>query len=128
MKIGQQIKFLVNRKQASSLHSLIADGKHRATSLGRNTWKTLIDSQASLQPGCNKEGFNTASSNKSYGIARIGFLGNNENDCSSSDSRIGVGTGGHYDDSNTCGNYAVTGFKSDNGSKSIKAMGYILVQ
>ena len=128
MKIGQQIKFLVINKQANSLYVLIADGKYRATSLGRNTWKTLIDSQASLQTNCNKEGFNAAGSSKGYSKARIGILGNNEKVCSSTDSRIGFGTGGAHDDSNTCGNYAIKGHSSDNGAKNIKAMGYILVQ
>ena len=128
MKIGLQIKFLVINKQANSLHALIADGKYRATSLGRNTWKTLIGSRASLQTGCNKEGFNAAGSANGFSKARIGILGNNEKDCATTDSRIGFGTGGKHDDSNTCGNYAIKGFTSDNGAKNIKAMGYILVQ
>ena len=122
MKIGQQIKFLVIKQQASSLHSLIADRKYRATSLGRNTWKTLIGSQASLQTNCNKEGFNTASGKGYYSRARIGILGNNEKDCATCDSRIGFGTGGSSDDSNTCGN------NGHSNGKKIKAMGYILVQ
>ena len=128
MKIGQQIKFLVINKQANSLYALIADGKYRATPLGRNTWKTLIGSQASLQTGCNKEGFNAAGSAKGSSKARIGILGNNGKDCATTDSRIGFGTGGYHDDSNTCGNYAIKGHTSDNGAKNIKAMGYILVQ
>ena len=66
MKIGHQINFIVINTQANSLYSLIADGQYRATSLGRNTWKTLIMSQASLQRSCNKEGFNVA-----LGKARI---------------------------------------------------------
>ena len=37
MRIGHQTKFIVINKQANSLFSLIADGKYRATSLGRNT-------------------------------------------------------------------------------------------
>ena len=64
MKIGQQIKFLVIKKQVNSLFTLIADGKYRGTSLGHNTWKTLIGSQASLQTGCNKEGFNSIGGKK----------------------------------------------------------------
>ena len=59
MKIGHQTKFVVLFKQASSLHSLISDGLYRPTSLGRNKWKSLIASEASLQPNCNQEGFNT---------------------------------------------------------------------
>ena len=124
MKIGQQINFIVIDKQADSLYSLIADGKYCATSLGRDTWKTLIGSQASLQLNCNKEGFNTVSSGHSK--ARIGFIANQENDCKTCDSRIGFGTGGYPDDFNTCGNVAKHG--GDNKEKSIKAMGYILVQ
>ena len=126
MKIGQQINFTVINKQANSLYSLIADGQYRANSLGRNTWKTLIGSQASLQFNCNREGFNAACTGSLFAKARIGILGNDENSCFSCDSRIGFGTGGYPDDSNTCGN--VAGHSPDNGDKSIKAVGYILVQ
>ena len=125
MKIGPQIKFIVIDKQANSLYSLIADGTYRATSLGRNTWKSLIGSQASLQYNCNKEGFNTASTDSSLSKARIGIITNNEYDCVHCDSRIGFGTG---DDSNTCGNEVNEIVDADNGGKYIKAMGYILVQ
>ena len=113
-------------KHANSLYSLIADGTYRATSLGRNTWKTLFGSQASLQRNCNQEGFNLVTPAKTYAKARIGILGNQQNDCLTSESRIGFGTGGTPDDSNTCGNEAV--MLPDNGDKHIKAMGYILVQ
>ena len=126
MKIGQQIKFIVINKQANSLYSLIADGKYRATSLGRDTWKTLIGSQSSLQYNCNKEGFNAVSSRSDLSKARVGILGNEQKDCHTCDSRIGFGTGGKYDDFNTCGNEATS--DGDNGNKHIKAMGYILVQ
>ena len=78
MKIGKQIRFLVINKQAQSLYAMIADGKYRAASLGRNKWKTLIGSQASLQTNCNKEGFNAAGSAKGSSKARIGIIGNNE--------------------------------------------------
>ena len=106
MKIGQQIEFIVINKQANSLYSLIADGKYNATSLGRDTWKSLIGSEASLQQKCNKEGFNAMSSDN-HSKARIGILGNEQDDCSTCDSRIGLGTGGSpADNSNTCGNEA----------------------
>ena len=126
MKSGQLINFVVVNKAANSLYSLIADGQYRATSLGRSTWKTLIDSQASLQYNCNKEGFNAVGFSSSNSRARIGIIGNNGNDCNTCDSRIGFGTGGSPEDSNTCGNAAAHG--PDNGYKYIKAMGYILVQ
>ena len=126
MKIGQQFKSVVIKHQARSLYSLIADGKYRATSLGRNTWKKLLGSRASLQPNWNKEGFNVVGIHKAWSKARIGILGNNENDCGNCDSRIGFGAGGKHDDSNTCGNEAT--YSGDNGDQHIKAMGYILVQ
>ena len=126
MKIGEQENFTAINKSASSLYSLIADGKYRATSLGRNTWKKLIGSRASLQRNCNKEGFNAVGENHSHSKARIGYIANQENDCRTCDSRIGFGTGGYHDDSNTCGNQAT--YNPDNGNKNIRAMGYILVQ
>ena len=119
MKIGQQFKSVVINHQARSLHSLIADGKYGVTSLGRNTWKKVFGSRASLQTNCKKEGFNAICTDSNASKARIGIIGNNENGCSSCDSRIGFGTGGFHDDSNTCGN---------DGAQHIKAMGYILVQ
>ena len=126
MKIGQQINFIVVNKTASSLFTLIADGKYRSTLLGRDTWKTLIGSEGSLQANCNKEGFNSMCYGGGNFRARIGILGNEQGDCVSCDSRIGFGTAGRLDVSNTCGISAF--FNPDNGNKAIKAMGYILVQ
>ena len=129
MKTGNQsVKFLVISKNGASLYSLIADGHYRTTSLRRRTWKTLIGPrpQASLQRNCNKEGFNAVGDKNDHSKARIGIIGNNQEDCSSSDSRIGFGTGGKFDDTNTCGNEAT--HEPDNGEKHIKTMGYILVK
>ena len=126
MKIGQQINFIVINKQANSLYSLIADGQYRSTSLGRKTWKTLIGSQGSLQRNCNKEGFNAGCTNSLFSKARIGIISNQEYHCSTCDSRIGFGTGGKHDDSNTCGNEAT--LSPDKGNKHIKAIGYIMIQ
>ena len=127
MKINQQLRFIVINKLADSLHSIIADGQYRNTSLGRDEWKKLIGSDASLQPNCNKEGFNAFSGRSDRSKVRIGIVSNNENDCYSCNSLIGFGTGSHPNDAKSCGNEAME-IKSDNGRKSIKAMGYILVQ
>ena len=121
MKIGHQVNSIVINKQANSLHSLIADGNYRSTSLGRHTWKKLIGQQASLQRNCNQEGFNTRRAGP-HAKARIGIISNEQNDCITPDSRIGFGALL----SNTCGN--VAWHQPDNGRKNIKAMGYILVQ
>ena len=111
---------------ANSLYSLIADGQYRATSMGRETWKMLIGSLASLQRKCNKEGFNVLGGSNSHSKARIGIISDGGDGCGSCNSRIGFGTGGNDDDTNTCGNEAT--YNPDNGDKHIKAMGYILVQ
>ena len=125
MKVGGETRFLLLNQTASSLHSMIADGVYRKTSLGRNSWKSLVPG-ASLQVNCNIEGFNTRGSAGGYSRARIGFVGNNENDCNWPDSRVGFGTEGYPDDSNSCGNVAK--HEADNGDKWTKAMGYIFVQ
>ena len=111
-------------KRQAPLYALIADGKYRKTSLGREEWKKLITG-ASLKNNCQKEGFNVLSVNAGASRARIGIVGNNENACTSSDSRIGFGTAGYPDNTNSCGNVAKQG--GDNGDKFIKAMGYIFV-
>ena len=127
MRIGNQpAKFLVTSKNGTSLYSLIADGRHRNTSLGRDKWKVLIGSEGSLQTHCDKEGFNTVGDIYCNSKARIGIIGNDQEDCGSCDSRIGFGTGGKHDDTNTCGNEAI--FGGDKGPKHIKTMGYILVK
>ncbi|XP_067028480.1 uncharacterized skeletal organic matrix protein 5-like [Acropora muricata] len=126
MRTGSTTRFVVIDRSAVSLYALIADGTYRALSVGRNKWKSLIGSQASLQRHCNKEGFNVVGGDSRNPKARIGFTANQENDCLTCDSRIGFGTGGAHDDSNTCGNEAT--YFPDNGDKHIKAMGYILVQ
>ena len=117
--------------QADSLHSLISDGHYRSTSLGRDTWKSLIGPQGSLQPKCNKEGFNVVPEISSWkhkaSRARIGIVANNNNNCLDVDSRIGFGTGGPHDNKNTCGIDARMKLL-DNGERHIKAMGYIFVQ
>ncbi|PFX12140.1 hypothetical protein AWC38_SpisGene23950 [Stylophora pistillata] len=122
---GESRSFIAIQKQASSLYSLIADGHYRDTLLGRYMWKSLISSEASLQPHCSMEGFNTVVC-RTHSKARTGIIANKNNYCNSSDSRIGFGKGRYGDDSNTCGNEAKHG--GDNGNKHIKAMGYFLVQ
>ena len=126
MRIGVETRFYLLNKTASSLYSLIQDGKYRETNLGRNEWKKLIGSQASLQPNCEREGFNVLSGNTHSSKARIGIMSNNENDCITSDSRIRFGTGGYPDHTNTRGNVAKHG--EEGGDKFIEAMAYIFVQ
>ena len=121
--------FITISQAADSLYSLIANGQFRAISMGRDTWKTLLGTQSSLQYNCNREGFNAVSDDPDMAKARIGFLANNgEDECATCDSRLGFGTGGIHDDSNTCGNEVIGNAQPDNGEKHIKAIGYILIQ
>ena len=127
MKINQQLRFIVVNRLADSLHSIIADGQYRNTSLGRDEWKKLIGGNAFLQHNCNKEGFNAFSGKSDRSKVRIGIVSNDQNNCYSCNSLIGFGAGSHPGGTQSCGNKARQG-SSDNGPKSIKAMGYILVQ
>ena len=124
MTANGETKWMTLDYEASSLHSLIVDDSHRETTAGRAAWKSLI-AGSSLQPNCNKEGFGI-----SYQVKlRLGYLANNQNACSQSDSCIGFGIS--YDacyikPNITCGNIAQCS-GTDNGKKLTAAFGYILV-
>ena len=129
MKVGNDLNFVNVSYSASSLYSLIADGKYQETNIGRKIWKSLITG-SSLQNNCNQEGFNTKSDNAFR--LRMGILGNDGNDCSVVDSFLGFGgpvtstTVQGLLLSNTAGNFAA--YSPDNGIKNTHAMGYILVR
>ena len=122
MKVRGQLKFIAIDWLAPSLHSLIADGQYRATSLNRLKWKSLIEG-SSLQRYCNKEGFNTfGDGNDPNYFARIGIIGNAADHCEIPDSVIGFGTK-TYALNYTCG--YVARWKGDEGDTDAPAMGYI---
>ncbi|XP_028416364.1 uncharacterized skeletal organic matrix protein 5-like [Dendronephthya gigantea] len=130
MKHGSQLRAISFSYPASSLYDLIADGRYRETHVGRSQWKQLIQG-SSLQHNCNKEGFNVNPSNYD-GILRFGILGNEQNECNSPDSFLGLGADEQFryclpgPSRNAAGNVGTC--LSDNGDKNIKAMGYILVR
>ena len=129
MKYRGSRKFVTIKYPANSLYDLFADTKYRSTSLGRKTWKSII-AGSSLQPHCNREGFNIKTT---YVNIRLGILGNNENDCASTDTFIGLGS--YINAHNTC-KFVVTANSAgnvgqcwtDNGNTDFKAMAYILVR
>ena len=125
MTVGNDTKFISINTTATSLYSLIADGKYRNYSLGREQWKSLIFN-SSLQKNCGTEGFNAVGTSEDHSKARIGITSNEQNHCDSNDSRIGFGTGGYPDDTISCGNVACC--RPDNGNRGTRAFGYILVQ
>ena len=130
MKFSNTQNWLRIPLKRDSLLDIFQDGNYISTSLGRSAWKGLI-AQASLQPHCNKEGFNVRN-NGGKMLTRIGFIANQENECISPDSFIGLGSigtnlpCGAALSAISCGNFASC--SPDNGDKSNAAFGYILVQ
>lgn len=121
-------------KTANNLKEVMKGG-YQPTSMGRQAWKAMVD-DSSLQYNCNMEGFNTYHScmwdTSPSGVARvrIGIICNQENDCCSPDSRIGVGGGGSYcgqDQNNASGNEARCS-PLDNGDRSLRSHAWIFVR
>ena len=87
MTVNGDRKWMMLDYEASSLYNLMEDGQYRKTTAGRPAWYSLI-AGSSLQPNYNKEGFGVFDN----GLVkmRIGFTANNNNDCLSPDSCIGL--------------------------------------
>ncbi len=79
-------------------HTLFNEG-YKPGNMSRNTMVSLFGND-SQQPNCNKSGINA---NFTYSGARLGLVGNNENDCNSCDSGWGWGTYGKSNKSSGCG-------------------------
>lgn len=130
MELSGVTKWLRINLTRSSLLEVFQTGQYIPTSFPRSTWKSMI-ANSSLQSNCNRQGFNVKNTAGTI-VARIGFIANQENDCSSPDSFVAVGsTSVLYCESNnlvriSCGNAASC--EADNGDKYVPAMGYVLVQ
>ena len=104
--------------------------------VGRAAWKSLL-ATPSLQPNCNAEGFNQApGTTAGTPRVRIGIIGNEQMDCLSPDSWLGIGGSG-----TVCGNVAVpanmatsvgdtarASCGADNGDVTTRAFGYVFVR
>ena len=133
MKVGNDLNFLSFSYPANSLYTLFADSIYRSTNITRGEWKSLL-AGSSLQTGCRKQGFNVDSSH--FVDVRLGYIGNEQNHCLSTDSYIGIGSNSekntwcHFQWSKTnvniAGNFA--GCFADNGNVEITAMAYLLVR
>ena len=131
MKVNGKAKWIKLDYGATSLYSRIHNGTFRATAVGRNTWKTLIDG-SSLQRNCNKEGINIhdhVRGDPAYPLfLGFGIVANDENDCFACNSWIGFGVK-FADPFHTCS--MTTGNRAkhnpDNGERHTPAIGYILV-
>ncbi len=115
---------------ASSMLSMFQAGERQLSATlagtgttGRNAWKSLI-ANSSLQNNCNRQGVNIGNN---YARVRVGIVGNNENNCGSPDSRIGIGGRGSacgQDNNNVSGNTATCG--GDNGNQNLRAASTLL--
>lgn len=132
MKVGNDLNFLSFSYPASSLYSLFADGKYRYTNVTREEWKSLL-AGSSLQTGCRKQGFNV--DNTLYVDVRLGYTGNDQGHCGSTDSYIGIGSSlertqfcewHRLSNLNVAGNFATC--NPDNGYVDTPAMVYLLVR
>eukprot|EP00112_Aurelia_sp_Birch-Aquarium-sp1_P023248 Seg685.4 transcript_id=Seg685.4/GoldUCD/mRNA.D3Y31 product="putative skeletal organic matrix protein 5" protein_id=Seg685.4/GoldUCD/D3Y31 len=91
MKVGNAKNFGILLSHAStSLLAYIGSGTAQRTSQGRARWLALV-AGGSIQGNCNREGFNTVADSGSQVKVRIGILGNNERDCNTPDSALGIG-------------------------------------
>ncbi len=95
---------------------------YQSTSLWKSTWLSMVPG-SSLQPNCNMEGINVTPSGGSR-KARIGFSANQENDCNTNDSVIGIWlTDAAYTTGNKCGSTLCSAWVVDTSS-----IGYLYVR
>ncbi len=84
--------------EGASLQAVFDENEFVSTNAGRASWKGLVEG-SSLQCNCNMEGLNVRSPDSTTHVqTRVGFIANNQQDCGSPDSMIGLGGTG-----NACG-------------------------
>ena len=122
MKVSSDARWLrIPGINKLSLLSIFIKGNPLYTNMSRSSWKGLIAS-SSLQLNCNRQGFNVFGQSNSI-LSRIGYIANQEDDCNTCDSFIGLGSS-HFRSS--CGNVAAV--YSDNGNRKTHAMCYVLIR
>ena len=123
MNVSNDLRWLpIPGMRKESLLSVFKDDVELLTNKDRSAWKGLIASP-SLQTNCNKEGFNLKDGDSPEIMVRIGYIGNNENDCKTCDSLIGIGPASRIPIS--CGNYARAA--PDNGEKRPQECAFYLL-
>ena len=122
------MNYVVLPTASTSMFDLMSPNTPTMTNIGRDAWKGII-AGGSLQPNCNLEGFNIQPNpNPGHHSVRIGIVGNNEGDCNTTDSRIGIGGVG-----TACGTLAdpvgnFAGCGGDEGNKNLTAYGAVFVR
>eukprot|EP00795_Rhopilema_esculentum_P014025 gene14025-4999_t len=93
MRSGSEKSYITLGHRSTSLLTYF-QGSFKATDQLSN-WRNLLKG-SQLQPYCNRQGFNNVITGSVDARVRIGILGNNENDCITPDSAIGIGIGGSH--------------------------------
>ncbi len=123
------MNYVVLPTASTSMFDLMSPNTPVMTNIGRDAWKGII-AGGSLQPNCNQEGFNILqpNPNPNHHSVRIGIIGNNEADCNTTDSRIGIGGVGTACSTlaDPVGNFAGCG--GDEGDKNLTAFGAVFVR
>jgi hypothetical protein len=73
--------------RGDNLRALFAAGDYLPVYLGRERWLAAVPG-ATLQDHCNREGINVGSDDNKV---RLGIVGNDESDCLTPESKLGVG-------------------------------------
>ncbi len=98
MSVAGQTRWLtvpLNISPSQTLYDIFSHNYRVHTTIGRNAWMTLIDGSV-LQNNCNEEGLNLAPrvANNATG-PRIGIVGNDNDECLTPDSYLGIGSIAH---------------------------------
>jgi len=129
-------RWLVLPLTSPSMRAMFGSATRIDTNAGRDAWKATL-ATSSLQLNCNSEGVNNAPGiNALLPRVRIGIIGNEQNDCMSPDSWIGIGglgtvCGGASVPANiatTVGNTARMACGADNGDRTTRAFGVLMVR
>jgi hypothetical protein len=121
------VRHIVMPLTATNLVELFTGSPLHTTTLGRDAWKGLVGADASLQPFCNTEGANVV---LPQNRVRLGIISNEQDDCLSPDSRIGVGGAGvpvcTIPDLQTAGNSSC--YEGDNGDVELPGFAWVFVR
>ena len=125
LKTWTKTRYIIAAIKADSLYDLF-NAWYTPTYLTREIWKTMIE-ESSLQLNCNKEWFNVASTSYWHHV-RFGILWNEQNNCDSPDSRIGIWWSGTACSTSNSPVWNQAGCSSDNWDQQITSFGYLYVR
>jgi len=119
MKVGGAMNYVELTHRSTSLLHYIGTGTYHGSSQLRTRWLNLVPG-GGLQNHCNKEGFNSVVNARTEVKVRIGIIGNEQNDCNSPDSAIGIGIGGSH--------LSSSGIRTGSTRNRVAGKGYIFIR